>query len=193
MKATRSDKADALAAWAAWPEDRAGEWVGSAIEEEEVPTRIHEAVVAYLLFVLTGWARRHGARVYGSELKLAVSPTRGRKADVTVFLATTPRSAATLLLQEHPPHVAVEVVSASPQDARRDRIDKLAEYASFGVNYYWIVDPQLRTLEAYELTPDGRYAHALGASAGRESVPGLSSFSLDLDELWSEVDRELDE
>ncbi|MEM9692919.1 MAG: Uma2 family endonuclease [Myxococcota bacterium] len=58
------------------------------------------------------------------------------------------------------PHVAVQLVSAS-HDARRDRVDKLADHAAFGIAHYGIVDPQLRTLELYERAVDGRYAHAL--------------------------------
>lgn len=38
----------------------------------------------------------------------------------------------------------------SPSTAREDRVEKLPIYASFGVRRVWLIDPTLRTLEAYE-------------------------------------------
>jgi Uma2 family endonuclease len=69
----------------------------------------------------------------------------------------------------------VEVVSPRPSDARRDRLEKMAEHAAFGVRYYWILDPSVRLLEVFELDTRGRYARALGAAAGVvASIPGWS-------------------
>jgi Uma2 family endonuclease len=63
------------------------------------------------------------------------------------------------------------------------------EYASFGVTYYWIVDPSLHSLEIFELT-GGRYARAAHATEGRlDVVPGCPGLQLDLDEIWSEIAR----
>jgi len=52
-----------------------------------------------------------------------------------------------------------------------------------------IVDPQLRSLEVYELGRDGRYAVARAAGRGRVRVPGCPGLVLDLGKLWEEVDE----
>lgn len=78
-------------------------------------------------------------------------------------------------------------MSPTPRDERRDRIEKMDEYASFGVIWYWIVDPGLQSLEIFELT-GGRYARAARATEGRlDDVPGCPGLHLDLDEIWSKI------
>ena len=88
-----------------------------------------------------------------------------------------------------PPDIAVEIVSASSRDVRRDRIEKMDEYATFGVTWYWIIDPSLQSLEIFELS-GGRYARAARVTGGRlDEVPGCAGLQLDLDEIWNEIAR----
>ena len=177
-----------LEEWAALDEEVEGELVDGILEEEEMPSFLHEIVVAWLIRTLHTWARQRRGLVASSETKIAVGPRRGRKPDVSVYLPGRVPPLADALVRV-PPHVAVEVASPRPRDARRDRVDKLADYARAGVPYYWIVDPQLRSLDIFERGRGGRYAVALTASRGRVRAPGCRGLSVDLDALWSEVDE----
>jgi hypothetical protein len=57
-------------------------------------------------------------------------------------------------------------------------------YAEHGVAHLWLLDPDLRTLEAYGLE-SGRWV-LLGGHAGEETVQALpfDSVPLGLSELW---------
>lgn len=175
--------------WAARPEDHRGELVRGVLVEEEVPSYVHEATLVWLMGVLLGWCREHGARVVGSGLRYALGDETGRMPDLSVFLEGTARPPARGAART-PPSIAVEVVSPTPSDARRDRIEKLGEYAEFGVRWYWIVDPELRSLEILELDDVGRYVHVVNVTSGLvRAVPGCPGLQLDVDALWRELDE----
>jgi Uma2 family endonuclease len=175
--------------WADMPEDEPGELVDGRLVEEEMADLAHETAVAWLIEVLRAWVVALGGHAFGSEVKLAVGPRRGRKPDVTLYLPGCPRLPRFGVVRT-PPDVAIEVVSRSKRDERRDRIEKPDDYARFGVHWYWILDPVARTLEIFELGADGRYVRALGADAGRiDEVPGCAGLALDLDALWAEIER----
>jgi Uma2 family endonuclease len=127
--------------------------------------------------------------VFGSEAKFAVSARRGRKPDLTMYLPghpALPRRGAVRV----PPDVAIEIVTPTPCDVRRDRVEKVDDYAAFGVRYYWIVDPEQQTFEILELGADGRYVRALGATGGTlAAVPGCEGLVVDIDELWREAEK----
>jgi Uma2 family endonuclease len=174
--------------WFDLPEDEPGELVEGRLEEEEEPDYLHELLVARLVTSLNNWISSRGGLVAGSEAKFEVGARRGRKPDVTVYLPGSRRPPARGLIRI-PPDIAIEIVSPTPRDGRRDRVEKTADYATFGVAWYWLLDPQLRSLEILQLDSQGRYVHVLGASTGTlEQIPGCEGLSLDLDALWAAVD-----
>jgi Uma2 family endonuclease len=174
--------------WAAMDEDEPGELVDGRLEEEEVPDTIHEMIVAWLGQVIRNWLGGKGI-VVGSGVKYVLRANRGRKPDFAVYLDPQTKRPPARGLVRVPPDIVVEIVSATPRDERRDRIEKMDEYAAFGVTWYWIVDPSLQSFEIFELTA-GRYARAARATEGRlDDVPGCAGLQLNFNEIWNEIAR----
>lgn len=170
--------------WAELPEDTEGELVDGRLVEEEMPTREHEQAVAWLCTRLLTFLEDRGGSVLTSDHKYGVGPRRGRKPDLSVVLPGRPRLDAKDNLTTVPPDIMIEVITATPRDHARDRVDKVHEYARFGVRWYWLVDPAAQTVEILQLGPRKRYARFVSASRGSLKVPGCRGLSLDLDALW---------
>ena len=188
MRPSRAVSRMTLEEWEALDEDVAGELVDGVLVEEEVPGYVHEIIVNWLAQVLGPWVRAQGGLAATSGVKFGLAPGLGRMPDYSVFLGA--RRPPPEGLVRTPPDVAVEIVSRTARDQRRDRIEKLAEYARFGIPYYWIVDPKPRTVEIFALRDDASYALAFTASSGRhDAIPGCDGLVLDLDDLWTEVAR----
>lgn len=172
--------------WAALPEDEPGELVNGRLTEEEVPDSVHELTVTWLIVLLDGWLGDNGF-VFGSELRTIIGD-RGRKPDLSVFLpGSAPPKRGPVRV---PADVLVEVVSPSPKDERRDRVEKMSEYAAFGVRFYWIVDPTLGSFEIFQLDDERRYVKVVGATGGKiDPVPGCPGLVIDIDRLWAKLAR----
>jgi Uma2 family endonuclease len=177
-----------LEEWAELPDEVPGEFVDGRLVEEEMPDPVHEVIVMWLGHIFLSWAKVGSALVGASGIKFAISHQRGRKPDATIFLPGTKRPAARGVVRV-PPDIAIEVVSPSRRDQRRDRVEKLVEYAAFGIRWYWIVDPEQRSVEIQALGDDGRYAKVVERSSGAiNEIPGCPGLALDLDALWSYAD-----
>ena len=174
--------------WLTGDEDESGEVVDGRWEEEEVPDAIHELAVTWLTALLRTWLGSKGF-VFGSEVRLAIHDKTGRKADLSMYLPGRPPPPRRGALRE-PPDVVVEVVAPTPRDERRDRVEKMSEYAQFGVRWYWLVDPALGSVEIFALEADGHYKRVEARTEGSlEAVPGCPGLRLDVDALWTELAR----
>ena len=177
----------APATWAdflALDEDDPRELVEGELLEIDVPTKMHEWIVARLVILLGIWAEpRNAGTVLGSGYKVRIDDRRGVMPDVQFIRRGRESILGEEGMQAGAPDLAVEVVSVS--SARYDRVQKLTWYASIGVPEYWIVDAQAETLERLVLGPDGRFVIAAslgGADLFRpDSFPGLE---IPLAGLW---------
>jgi Uma2 family endonuclease len=83
---------------------------------------------------------------------------------------------------EGPPDLCVEIIS--PTSGTVDRRDKFKQYAKGRVANYWIVDPRLKTIEAFRLV-SGRYRIAKrGQGNETVSLPPFPELSIPLGTIW---------
>lgn len=83
------------------------------------------------------------------------------------------------------PELVVEVVSPGAENIRRDRIEKRRLYAKYGVEEYWVIDPQTRSIEVYRLR--GAILDLVAIYTDKQAVetPLLPGWSITADELFA--------
>lgn len=167
----------------ALPDDDRRELIEGRLMEIDVPTQLHEHIVAMLIYSLMAWRRAGGGgRVLSSGFKVRIGDDHGFMPDVQYFKPgrVVPEQALT----EGGPDLVVEVIS--PSSGRYDRVEKLNGYASIGTAEYWLVDPEQRTLHRYVLGPTRLFLleDALEGSAVLKPAT-FAGLEIVLDELWN--------
>ncbi len=148
-----------------------------------VPATKHQTALGNLYRFLANY-------VVANQLgKLFIAPTDLILALTTVvqpdliFIGNDRRHIVTERAIEGPPTLVIEILS--PTTHRTDRVTKAQLYAKHNVANYWLIDPDQRTLEAYELVIDH---YDLVASARDAEVFASSLFpglSIQLPDLWA--------
>lgn len=150
------------------------------------PTTLHQRIVTRLVSPLHDHVTSRGlGEVFASPVDVILNPpdeTTVVQPDL-VYIDRARHSAVTLRGVEGPPTLVVEVLS--PSSVIVDRRTKPPLYAKYGVPYFWMIDPEARSLEVFVLGPDG-YALALRA-AGTTAVnlPPFPALTLVPDALWA--------
>jgi Uma2 family endonuclease len=107
-----------------------------------------------------------------TEMRVQVTSTRFRIADICVVLGDTPEQILT-----KPPFLCIEILSSEDRWVRVEA--RINDFLAMGVPFVWVIDPQTR--QAYISTP---------ADGLREVKDGIlrtenPSFSVPLNELFS--------
>src|ERR1041385_3332042 len=114
----------------------------------------HQRIAFRLHRALHDWVEQHGlGEGVGAPIDMVLAPHRVVQPDVVYIerknlgiVQDAIRGAADLV---------IEIISAG--SGQRDRVDKKALYEQYGVQEYWIVDPELQTVEVFRLDPNQRY------------------------------------
>jgi Uma2 family endonuclease len=100
-----------------------------------------------------------------------------------VFVGNDRSQVVTTRGVEGAPTLVVEILS--PTTHRTDRVTKAQLYARHNVPNYWLIDPDQRTLEVYELVID-HYDLAASSRDAEVFAPSLfPGLSIQLADLWA--------
>ena len=80
------------------------------------------------------------------------------------------------------PDLVVEILS--PSTAGRDRTLKRALYAKHGVQEYWLVDPDARTVTVLRLDANAFEVESIYGEGQTLTSPMLAGFTADLNEIF---------
>ena len=151
------------------------EIVDGMLFAEPSPRRAHQNAVGNLFVILHAHVRAQGlGEVYVAPFDVILDPRTTVVPDL-VFVVRDRLEIVAERGVEGAPDLLVEVLS--PGTARRDRVRKLNAYARYGVRHYWLLDPEAKTVEAFELVED---AYRLAAAVGGDdefrpgAFPGLA-------------------
>jgi Uma2 family endonuclease len=174
----------------AYPDTRA-EWVNGKVILMPSPNLSHQSILGFLFRLLSDYVERHKlgqVLVAPFQMRLRAIPC-GREPDV-MFVSKSRLSDLTRMYLDGPADLAIEIVS--PDSVQRDREEKFIEYQTAGVREYWLIDPDRKTAEFYDLGADRRYYPVpLCEGAYRSEV--LPGFRLRIDRLWQDPLPPLDE
>jgi len=148
------------------------------------PSARHQRVVTDLVVQLGAFVRAHDlGELFVSPLDVLFAEGDYVEPDL-LFVGRDRTDIVSDRGVEGAPDLVVEVLS--PSTARRDRGIKLDRYRLFGVPEYWIVDPELRTVEVWKLAEGADEPVTLSAAESLrwQLMPGGPALELPLEELF---------
>ena len=77
------------------------------------------------------------------------------------------------------PELVIEILSPGSENRRRDEVVKRQTYGKFGVEEYWIVDPEQRAIEVYRLSEGALLPVATLTEQDTLTTPLLPSFAIE--------------
>jgi len=169
--------------YAALPDDgRRYEVLDGELEVSPAPSTRHQGVSGNLFWVLHGHVRERGlGKVYCAPIDVILAPATVVQPDL-VFVAAGREAIVTERAIEGPPDLVVEILSS--WSVLRDRVAKAALYARYGVRQYWVVDPEARILEVYQLEGAAYRLVATHEGAARVRTVLLPDLEIDLAGVW---------
>jgi len=149
------------------------EFINGDIVLHSPARHLHHLVRVNLERIIGIYVSLHRVGVVVSEKALCVFPRNDYEPDIAFFLAAKVEKLTPETMEYPPPDWIIEVLS--PSSEHYDRGVKFTDYAAHGVEEYWIVAPEMKTIEQYEAS-DGTYRlvaeHAKGTVKPRH-LPGF--------------------
>jgi Uma2 family endonuclease len=147
-----------------------------SIKHQQIAMNLSRALSNYLATCRIG-------RVYAAPCDVVLSDTDVVQPDLLVVLSAN----ASIITGQNvrgAPNLLIEILSESTR--KTDEIIKRKLYERYGVQEYWIVDPEVETVKVYRMTPQGysRVAELSHEASDTLCTPLLPDLSLPLLDLF---------
>jgi Uma2 family endonuclease len=150
------------------------------------PTMNHQSISSNLVYALERIVREQDlGRVYAAPTGIRFTPNNVLIPDI-MFIARNRLHIRGPKTVDAPPDPVVEILS--PGTRQRDLTVKRDLYAQFGVQEYWVVDPEARTVTVLTLTGD-RYEPLPPGDDDSIASRVLPGFTLALNDVFAGVER----
>ncbi|HET8774062.1 MAG TPA: Uma2 family endonuclease [Thermoanaerobaculia bacterium] len=147
------------------------------------PNLRHQAIIGNLYLAFRLYLDQHrSGKVFVAAVDVVLSIENVLEPDVIVILADRAARLQTKNVQGAP-NIAVEVLS--PGSRRKDEVTKKRLYEHFGVDEYWIADPETETVKIYRRAGDA-FERAIEFSTGSITSALLPGFTLDVAAVFAE-------
>ena len=151
------------------------DFVDGRSEERNVGI-LNQQIVITAMMVTTNDRRDEWRALMLPSLRLRVSPTRVRVADLCLISDDAPHEQ----VPTHPPILVIEVLDE--EDRYCATMEKLDDYERFGVEHIWLVDPERRLAYRY------KGGNLEMVQTGELAVPGTPS-RVDLGEAFADINE----
>lgn len=147
------------------------------------PAVIHQRVLFRLARILEGYFR-----VHHPEGELFIAPVDVTLTETTViqpdlfFVSGNQKEMVKDTHIDGPPAMVIEIIS--PSTGSRDRVQKMSVYKKAGVQHYWLVNPEEKTMECFALRGGDYYLAAAGLDQELIKHPDYPDLAIDLAALW---------
>ena len=156
------------------------EFTDGSIEVLPMPTKRHQAISKFLLFMLSAFLDPRGGTVFYSPLRLRIREGKFREPDLMIALdADDPRLQDAYWLGAD---MVIEIVS--PDEPERDTFVKRADYAEGRVPEYWIVNPIDETITVLRLQGEQYFEHGIFGRGDKAISAILQGFAVDVNEVF---------
>lgn len=158
------------------------EWVDGEVIMSPPASYAHQELVSFLSSVLRVYIETQAlGRIVTAPFQMRLAQiSRGREPDI-LFVNKDRMHLIQPTYLDGPADLAVEIIS--PESLLRDRGEKFAEYELAGVQEYWLLDPERKRADFYQLEADGRYRLA-SLDEGIYRAKVLQGFWLNVEWLW---------
>lgn len=144
------------------------------------PNLRHQAIIGNFYYAFRQYFDQHpGGKVYVAAVDVVLSIENVLEPDVIVVLADR-ASRLQGMNVKGAPNIAIEVLS--PGSRRKDEVTKRRLYEKYGVEEYWIADPDTETVRLYRRSADvfDRPIEINTEAGGAITTPLLPEFAFDV-------------